>query len=213
MQALKNASFFLIGEEMGTKVKKIFNIIFSVLTGILLLFTFIFLIKGIKANKEQKIPEMFGYKYSTVPTGSMLPVIQIGDLIIIKNVDYDLIEREDIIVFRDENLGINIVHRVIRIEEDGLVTQGDNNDVEDDGHVTAELFEGKVVKIIPKVGNLVLSYRKLIFAAVIIVFVFIIITEVINIIKTVNDSRREKLEEELNDKYKDYDINLEKEEQ
>lgn len=51
-----------------------------------------------------------------------------GDIIFLKGVDYDKIRKGDVIVFRgiSEN-GDPIIHRVVKITEEGVQTKGDHN--------------------------------------------------------------------------------------
>ncbi len=184
------------------KFKKIANIISNVIMVILFILTFLILIVGIKANSQNKIPKLLGYTYSAVKTESMIPVINIGDIVVTKELGFEEVNVDDIIVFYSAIEKKYIVHRVIEINEDGgLVTKGDNNRDKDPGEVSSENYVGTVIKIIPNVGKLVLNYRNILFTVIIIIFIIIIINEIKNIIKNISEDRRQKLEKELQDKY------------
>lgn len=184
------------------KTKKVVNIAVSILTALLLLMTLIVLIIGINANRQNKIPKIFGYTYSTVSTGSMVPMIEVGDIIITNDVDFEKIEVLDVIVFYSESEQKYIVHRVEAINEDGsLVTKGIANPTIDDEFVFSENYVGRVKWIIPKIGKTVLNARNFLFLIIILIFIFIIISEIRNIIRNINNDRREKLEKEFNEKY------------
>jgi len=76
---------------------------------------------------------------------SMLPTIQPGSLVIVKSqLSY---ENGDIIAFVNSG-GINIVHRVIEVTEDGYVTQGDNNSFKD-APIISEDIKGKAALVVP----------------------------------------------------------------
>lgn len=97
---------------------------------------------------------------SVILTGSMKPVINPGDIVIIKKIqelkDIESLKVGDIIQFkRDE---IMIVHRItelIKNDNDGLTyfrTKGDNNSTEDKNPVNPNDIKGTVYKTIPKLG-------------------------------------------------------------
>ncbi len=96
---------------------------------------------------------------SVILTGSMEPLIKPGDMIIIEKIskeeDIYALEAGDIINFdRDK---INITHRIMRIEEDeagnrSFVTKGDNNNAEDDGFVSPNDVNGKIIYNIKYIG-------------------------------------------------------------
>lgn len=184
------------------KFKKVFNIVATVFTSLLFVLTIVVLIIGIRANSQNKIPKVFGYSYSAIVTGSMEPKIGVGDIVISKDIDFEEIVIDDVIIYYSKNENKHIVHRVIRIEEDGsLVTKGDANSSEDPISVTKNIYEGKAVKVVPKVGNLILNYRNLLFGIIILIFIFIIINEIRHIIKNINEDRKQKLEKEFREKY------------
>jgi len=84
----------------------------------------------------------------------MLPVIQIGDVVIVKKIPAEQVQVGDIIQFKTEN--IRVAHRVIDIREENhqkvLITKGDNNQAVDSDPVLPEQVVGRVVAIIPKIG-------------------------------------------------------------
>ncbi|MHA1735813.1 MAG: signal peptidase I, partial [Candidatus Thorarchaeota archaeon] len=73
-----------------------------------------------------------------VTSESMVPTLNVGDLLVLRRVPADQIHEGDIIVYQDTwYTGAPIVHRVVRIEDvDGVLhfyTKGDANSVEDPG--------------------------------------------------------------------------------
>ena len=94
--------------------------------------------------------------------GSMFPTINQGDLIIIKSPREEI--KAGMIVAYDvegdfaEN-GELIIHRVIRIEGERLITKGDS-DVEDDWLVTISDVKGVYLFRIPYLGYLSLIKEK-----------------------------------------------------
>ena len=94
----------------------------------------------------------------SVQSGSMVPVLQVGDLILVKKVDpvADL-EVGDIITYERASDGQTIVHRIIEdtLSESGgeIITKGDANQREDTP-ITADQVTGRVEHTIPKAGVL-----------------------------------------------------------
>ncbi len=91
---------------------------------------------------------------SVIVSGSMLPVIQVGDVIIVQKAPAAEVRTGDIIQFKTES--IRVAHRVIDIKEENkqrvLITKGDNNQSADTDPVLPEQVVGRVIGIIPKIG-------------------------------------------------------------
>jgi signal peptidase I len=90
---------------------------------------------------------------------SMLPTLEGGDLVVIQNVPIDQIHIGDIIVYNGlcSAQGESVVHRVINITSQGLITKGDNNQYTDQHYgiaispITQQCLEGKVIFVVPYV--------------------------------------------------------------
>ena len=95
---------------------------------------------------------------------SMLPTLEGGDLVVIQSTPVSQINVGDIIVYGAPCSagGESVVHRVVNITADGLITRGDNNRGTDQalgiasyqGHpqpIVQQCLEGKVVFVIPYV--------------------------------------------------------------
>lgn len=103
---------------------------------------------------------VFSYFPSVIVTGSMIPVINPGDVVIIEKVqdkaDIDKLKIGDVIQFRRDN--ILIVHRITNLvlnKVDGLIyyqTKGDNNSAIDLELVNPNDVKGTLYKVIPKIG-------------------------------------------------------------
>jgi len=98
----------------------------------------------------EQLPMPFGYGGAVVLSGSMEPELSVGDLIIVKE-DTSLKEK-DIIVFQDGRS--LVVHRIVSMTEDTIVTKGDANNVEDHP-ISIEDVKGEMVFSVPFVGKLV----------------------------------------------------------
>lgn len=81
---------------------------------------------------------LFGFRIYRVISGSMQPVLQIGDVIIVKKSN-NYSER-DIITY--SNGLTTITHRIIAINNDEVITKGDANEV-DDKPINKEQIVGK----------------------------------------------------------------------
>jgi len=95
--------------------------------------------------------------FFVVSSGSMIPRLEVGDIIIVDGrIDFISLNRGDIIVFQEPLYGNKvIVHRVYNIYEDitrRIATKGDHNSGPDDWRVTSKDYIGTVIFTIPKIG-------------------------------------------------------------
>ncbi|RJE49097.1 signal peptidase I [Dehalobacter sp. 14DCB1] len=93
---------------------------------------------------------------SVIATGSMIPMIYPGDVILVdKGVDRMKMSVGTVIQFQRDDILIS--HRIIGevVEKDGTkhyLTKGDNNNSADSQWVKPEDIKGEVVKVVPKIG-------------------------------------------------------------
>jgi len=98
-----------------------------------------------------------------VPSTSMVPTLNVGDIVIVKGVDTNTITKGTIIIFRSPSGSIDIIHRVIGITRQGgklyFQTKGDHNPGPDPWFpgVPAENVKGVLVGKIPYVGYVTLA--------------------------------------------------------
>lgn len=97
-----------------------------------------------------KVPMPFGYGAAVILSGSMEPEYYVDDLIFIKETN-DYI-KNDIVVFQDGSTVV--VHRIIEINEDNIITKGDANNTADDP-IAEENILGEVIFHIPRAGIIV----------------------------------------------------------
>ncbi len=153
--------------------KKAKNIVICIIVLPLLLYNISLVVQAIVDSSET--PSFFGIKTYVVISGSMEPEIQIGDIVVAKNAKNENLNVGDIICFRQ---GQSVVtHRISQKNEEGddinYKTKGDNNNAEDTGTITKREIEGKVIKIIPKLGKVSLMLQNKIAIVVIIVIFYI----------------------------------------
>jgi len=93
-------------------------------------------------------PDVFGWSWAVVVSGSMEPAISVDDLIIVhRENDYHV---GDVISYKS---GSSIVtHRILDKSEDFFITGGDANNTPDFQPVRDEQIIGKVRLTVPKLG-------------------------------------------------------------
>ena len=107
-----------------------------------------------KTLKGDVLPMPFKYGMAVVLTGSMEPRLSEDDLIIIKETnDYKI---DDIVVFQDRYT--LVVHRIISIDGDTVITKGDANDSED-APIKIDQIKGEVIKDYANVGKIVKAVK------------------------------------------------------
>ena len=133
--------------------------IWLLLVGITLLI-YVLDIKIRSAKGDNSAPKFNAY---VVLTGSMLPEIQVNDVVITKRMDASRLKEGDIITFASSDsrfLGTIITHRIVKknpaTDNEGYTfqTKGDNNNVADSALVLEKDIYGKVILKIPKLGYL-----------------------------------------------------------
>ena len=93
-------------------------------------------------------PSPLSEKTFTITSSSMEPTIKQGATVFVQVVPFESLQVNDIIVYKQPyNQAVAIVSRVVQINANGLVTQGDSNGGPDPWNVTAPLLIGKVVQI------------------------------------------------------------------
>lgn len=96
------------------------------------------------------LPMPLGFGVTVVLSGSMEPELSVDDLLIVKPAD--AYEVGDVVVFQTQRTAV--VHRIVSINGDEIITRGDAN-TSDDDPITKANIKGKVVCAIPFVGIIV----------------------------------------------------------
>ena len=108
---------------------------------------------------------VFPIKPFLVPSGSMVPVIDPGDVVLVVPVQTDAIKVGEIIEYRNTKENINIVHRVIAITGNAsnmfFITKGDANGSPDSDPVSPQAVIGREIFVIPKIGWISIAVKKL----------------------------------------------------
>ena len=152
-------------------LKKIIKVIVNIFTCILLLLLGLVIYgKVIITFSDNAYPNYFGYTFFEVASGSMIPTLQINDVILVKVTNENL-KNGDIIAFNGGDAVIT--HRILFMDGNVITVKGDNNDVVDKP-ITKEQVIGKVVKVFPELGiwKKVLTEPKILFGIFITLLLF-----------------------------------------
>lgn len=169
------------------KIKKIANIVINTLLVLTLLIVATTVFSYKFGGGE---PNLFGYQFKVVLSGSMEPSIKTGSIIATTNVEDPSSLREgDVITYHTfSSRDTLITHRIVEVQESGgglqFITKGDNNDAIDPEPIPSSHVVAKYANFtIPLVGYAVnFSNTKTGIILLLIVPGFIIlVTQVINV--------------------------------
>ena len=144
-------------ENSSNKVWTIIGVILCIILIPILVINVTLIVKSY--TNKYDVPKLGGYCPLIVLTGSMEPMIQSGDLIIVKQVNTTDLEKGDVIAFYDPESNSNsiLTHRIAEvINEDGVIyyrTKGDANNTEDSKPVLADKVVGIYKSKIPNAGD------------------------------------------------------------
>ena len=187
------------GVKVFRTVKNIVCWTLVVVLGVLMLVTLITRING-------GTPSVFGYRLQRVETGSMVPELEVGEVILSKNIDdVSTLKVGDIITFHggaSYNYH-NVTHRVLVAPQKGtdgnyiLTTKGDANDVADapiDGRDVESIMVGKM-EFLKALYNFFLSPWGLITFVGLLLLIFF--EEILNIVRIVSGNYPDEDEEDI----------------
>ena len=145
-----------------------------------------------KTLTGNQMPMPFGYGAAVVLSGSMEPVLSKGDLIIVK--EKESYKVGDVVVFQSgKSL---IVHRIIKIDDKKVITQGDANNVADPEFDT-QFIKGKEVFRIPYIGVLVDIIKTPTGTIVILIFAFWMVEHSFRKQKNEDSKKQEEIKAEI----------------
>lgn len=159
----------------------------SLLGVLIFVFCAVVLFNIIRSIGKGNVPNVFGYSFLNVTTGSMLPTYEPGDIVVAKKTRIADLREQDVISFYalDPAIeGMPNTHRIIEIDIiDGryyIVTKGDANAVKDPYPVFEEKVIGKAVASLPNAGKAiaVLQNRAVIFFLLILPLMAIMVMEI-----------------------------------
>jgi signal peptidase len=96
------------------------------------------------------------YQFMTVLSGSMVPTLGVGDLVVARVITPDELQAGELATFREPETGKLITHRVQSIIWHGeladVVTRGDANELGENWSVSSTDHVGEVVLRVPHLG-------------------------------------------------------------
>ena len=161
--------------KRNQKIKRILRILFYIVLFMIMLFS-LFLIL-VELGNSYEVPSFLNIDIYTITSDSMSPKIKTNDIIVVKkgnkNEDYKV---GNIITFNRK--GEIISHRINKIlmaeNKKAYITKGDNNITEDEEIVFYKDIIGRVIYVMPNLGNAMrILKNQFFFAGCILVLVFI----------------------------------------
>jgi signal peptidase len=124
-------------------LRRVMMVVFSILLGYN---AYLANARGLAGNQ---IPMPFGVGFAVVLSGSMEPTLSTNDVLVVREAeDYNV---GDIVVYQS---GYElIVHRIISVDGDTIITQGDANNVAD-SPIEKSAIKGIVIAHVPAIGVL-----------------------------------------------------------
>lgn len=190
---------------MKEKAKKALKIVGRVLSIALIVIEVLIIIFLVVSKVQGDTPTLFGYQMYFIRTGSMEPYLEPGDVIISKKYDgRELVSGEngDVVTYRGSigNRAELITHRVIEVDGDEIITQGDANNVADSPITKNEIeavmvHKTVVIDKIYKVISTTWGFWLLIFMPIAI----LIISEIVSLAKELKKEKDEVAEENENE--------------
>lgn len=161
-------------------LKKIFRWITNIFIIFLIFIVTLSFYSVIKARRNlQEIPSILGYKPMSVLSGSMRPSLEPGDMIVVKEIKPEDVNKGDVITFRMDSDSL-VTHRVVEVLNQGkeikFRTRGDANNTDDSNLVSSKQLIGILAFNIPK-GGYIANFIRSPFG-----FIFLILIPIIYLI-------------------------------
>lgn len=139
-----------------------FKKILNILTTVLLIGLVVLLVVIIIARSSGSSLSIFGYRMYKVSSDSMVPTLNVGDVILVKKTAPEDIEKGDIITYmaqEGEMAGNPITHRVVAEPEEHngtwvFLTQGDSEGAPLDPKITDSQLLGRYVRTLPIISKI-----------------------------------------------------------
>lgn len=166
------------------------------------------MIVGTRALKNSELLYIFNYSFSVVSdTGSMRGDLEDSlddyDIAIIKKASYDDIEIGKVIVFKttdQQGKSKLVIHRVVGEHHlGGYETKGDSNQSVDPFPVTEDNFQGiydSKITFLRPLSRVAVGSRSFIFGIITMILLILLISEIISIIKKINQEKLDSLKQE-----------------
>lgn len=118
--------------------------------------------ESVDADHYGWLEENLGYNKTYIDSWPIKNGFNVGDMPIVKG--RDKYEVGEVIVYSVQGVKAPIIHRIIKINDDGTYqTKGDNNNAQNfyEFSVRKEQIKGEVIFIIPKIGYFKVLFNKL----------------------------------------------------
>ena len=138
------------------------------------------------------VPMPFGYGASVVLSGSMEPVLSVGDLLIVQA--QDSYETGDIVVYQSGNTPV--VHRIVSITDETVTTRGDANNANDEPFPTTAI-KGEVIAVIPMIGYVVWALKTPVAVVIMLAAAVLLVEWSFRSGKAEKEAEKEKLKAEI----------------
>ena len=192
--------------EKATSLKKILNIVKSVLVWLVVavaVFMMIFTLISVNTF-DQNDRILFGYKFFVVQTDSMSATdFDAGDIVISKEVDITTLKEGDIITFVSQsshNYGETVTHKIREVTTDAdgdlaFVTYGTTTNTDDEALAT--IIVGQYVGRIPNLGAFFLFLKTTpgYIICILIPFLLLILSQGLNCIRLFRQYKKEQMDE------------------
>lgn len=138
-------------------MNKAIRIIGNVLYGVVFAALLLMIVMVISSRASGGEPELFGYQFKTVLSGSMEPTFKTGSVILVEEIkDKQALKENDVITFRQDEKNV-VTHRIVEVVKQGDAvlyrTKGDNNEEADMNPVMPENVVAKYSDItVPFIG-------------------------------------------------------------
>ena len=192
------------------KENTLLKIIGKILYILLFILVILMLVIVILQRATDNSVALGGYRIFTVATGSMVPVYEVGDILIAKEIKPEEIKVDDDLVYKGKEGSFKdkvVTHRVLSIQEENgtykIITKGVAN-TEQDPEITQEQVYGKVIyqvkslSFISKMISNIYVFYFLIFVPI----AFIIFKQIKNIVESYKDDEDEEEAEDENEEEK-----------
>lgn len=88
------------------------------------------------------------YPLAAITSSSMWPVLERGDLVVVRGLDGGTVKSGQIIVYRNSTDDTMVIHRVFKVEGSEIVTKGDANSEPDEPITLSD-----VTGVVPMIGD------------------------------------------------------------
>lgn len=144
---------------------------------------------GIVGNK---LPMPFGYGLANVLSGSMEPTFSKGTLLIVKEETKP--EKGQIVVYQSGNE--LIVHRIVNISKNKIITKGDANNIADEPFDKTQI-KGVVITWIPYLGTIVSILKTPTGMILVLIAAFLLVESSFRKQREADDNEIEAIKEEI----------------